>query len=70
MTGLTVTGKTQIDNNLISEIISENGFEANWNAHEGHWFFAEYEEAIESLEWNLRHIFLQRGICARFEIQS
>jgi hypothetical protein len=68
-TGLIVVGRTQIDNNLISDMLDETGFDAVWNTREGYYFFPESEETIDSLEMELEKEFEQRDINARFEGQ-
>jgi hypothetical protein len=68
-TGLIVVGRTQIDNNLIDDMLDETGFDAVWNTREGYYFFPESEETIDSLEMELEKEFEQRDINARFEGQ-
>jgi hypothetical protein len=68
-TGLIVVGKTQIDNNLISDMLDETDFNGVWNTREGYYFFPESEETIDALEMELEKEFGQRGINARFEGQ-
>jgi hypothetical protein len=68
-TGLIVVGRTQIDNNLISDMLDETDFNGVWNTREGYYFFPESEETIDSLEMELEKEFEQRGINARFEGQ-
>ena len=68
-TGLIVVGRTQIDNNLISDMLDETDFNGVWNTREGYYFFPESEETIDSLEMELEKEFGQRGINARFEGQ-
>jgi hypothetical protein len=68
-TGLIVVGRTQIDNNLIDDMLDETGFTGVWNTREGYYFFPESEETIDSLEMELEKEFEQRDINARFEGQ-
>jgi hypothetical protein len=68
-TGLIVVGRTQIDNNLISDMLDETDFNGVWNTREGYYFFPESEETIDSLEMELEKEFEQRDINARFEGQ-
>jgi hypothetical protein len=68
-TGLIVVGRTQIDNNEISDMLDETDYHGVWNTREGYWFFPEDEETIDSLEMELSREFDNRGINARFEGQ-
>jgi hypothetical protein len=67
--GLIVTGRTQTDNNAISDMLDETGYHAVWNVREGYWFFPESEETLDSLEMELQTEFDNRDINARFEGQ-
>jgi hypothetical protein len=68
-TGLIVTGRTQIDNNEISDMLDETNYYGVWNVIEGYWFFPEKEETLDSLEMELSEEFAKRGINAKFEGQ-
>jgi len=65
--GLMVTGRTQLDNNKIGDLLDGLGLHAEWEAQHGHWFFPEDEESYGSLEALLDAEFAQHGINARFE---
>lgn len=67
--GLVVTGRTQTDNNAISDMLDETDYHAVWNVREGYWFFPESEETLDSLEMELQTEFDNRDINARFEGQ-
>lgn len=69
MTGLYVTGRTQIDNNRIGEFVGQGDFYGEWNAREGFWFFEEDEENLDELESVLTQNFFELDIDARFEAQ-
>jgi hypothetical protein len=65
--GLMVTGRTQLDNNKIGDLLDGLGLHAEWEVRHGHWFFPEDEESYGSLEALLDAEFAQHGINARFE---
>lgn len=65
--GLMVTGRTQLDNNKIGDLLDGLGLHAEWSAQHGHWFFPEDEESYANLEDLLDSEFAQHGINARFE---
>jgi hypothetical protein len=67
--GLLVYGRTKIDNDLIDQVLEEEGYYGIFNARENYWFFPEGEETIDQLENNLENIFIKKGINARFEGQ-
>ena len=67
--GLIVVGRTQIDNNQISDMLDETDYYGVWNAMEGYWFFPEDESTFSYLEADLDEEFAKRGINARFEGQ-
>ena len=48
--GLMVTGRTQLDNNKIGDLLDGLGLHAEWSAQHGHWFFPEDEESYANLE--------------------
>jgi hypothetical protein len=66
-TGLIVTGRTQIDNNLIGEIVETSEFSGEFNTREGYWFFEESRENYDALETALSEIFDFAEINARIE---
>ena len=66
-TGLIVTGKTQIDNNLIQDVIADSDFYGEFDVREGYWFFPEETENYDALEIALTEIFESANINARFE---
>jgi hypothetical protein len=68
-TGLIVIGRTQLDNNGITDMLDETDYYGIWNSREGYWFFPEDEETLDSLEIELSREFDRRGIDARFEGQ-
>lgn len=61
-------GGTQIDNNLINEIVEQGDFYGEWNVREGFWFFPEEENLCDELENALADTFNAAGINARFEV--
>ena len=65
--GLMVSGRTQLDNNKIGDIIDGLGLYAEWDAQHGHWLFPEDEHAYDELEEFLDNEFRQHDIDARFE---
>lgn len=67
--GLLVYGRTKIDNDLIDQVLEEEGYYGIFNARENYWFFPEGEETIDQLENDLENIFIKKGINARFEGQ-
>jgi gas vesicle protein len=67
--GLIVVGRTQIDNNQISDMLDETDYYGIWNAMEGYWFFPEDESTFSYLEADLDEEFAKREINARFEGQ-
>jgi hypothetical protein len=75
-TGLIVTGRTQIDNTRILDLINENPYErgsyfyAEWNAREGYFLFPEEPENFDILEGQLEELFTKNNITARFEGQE
>jgi hypothetical protein len=68
-TGLIVIGRTQLDNNGITDMLDETDYYGIWDSREGYWFFPEDEETLDSLEIELSREFDRRGIDARFEGQ-
>lgn len=68
-TGLIVQGRTQIDNNEISDFVDASDYHGVWNAKEGYWFFPEDEETLDDLEMELSREFDNRGINYRIEGQ-
>lgn len=66
-TGLMVTGRTQLDNNKIGDLLDGLGLHAEWESQHGHWFFPEDAESYANLEELLDSEFGQHGINARFE---
>jgi hypothetical protein len=67
--GLTVTGRTQIDNSKIKNVIEDSGFYGVWNAREGYWFFPESEENLDALEEDLSQLLDSLDINYRIEGQ-
>jgi len=67
--GLIVTGRTQIDNNEISDMLDETDYYGIFNIRGNYWFFPEDEETLDGLERELTEEFNERGINARFEAQ-
>jgi hypothetical protein len=65
--GLMVTGRTQLDNNKIGDLLDGLGLHAEWEVRHGYWFFPEDEESYGSLEALLDAEFAQHGINARIE---
>lgn len=65
-TGLKVYGRTQIDNNKISDFIEHSDFYGEWN-WEGYFFFPEDESTLDELESELTKEFDNLDIYARFE---
>ena len=65
--GLMVTGRTQLDNNKIGDLLDGLGLHAEWSVQYGHWFFPEDAESYDDLEKLLEAEFGQHGIAARFE---
>jgi hypothetical protein len=68
-TGLIVVGRTRLDNDLIDQVLEEEGYYGIWNPREGYWFFPEGEDTMDRLENELEDIFIRKGINARFEGQ-
>jgi hypothetical protein len=65
--GLMVTGRTQVDNNAIGEVLDDLGLHGIWDVMEGCWFLPEEESTYDELEEMLEQEFTTRGINARFE---
>ena len=65
--GLIVTGRTQVDNNAIGEVLDDLDLHGIWDVMEGCWFLPEDESTYDDLEEMLEQEFATRGINARFE---
>jgi hypothetical protein len=65
--GLMVTGRTQVDNNAIGEVLDDLGLHGIWDVMGGCWFLPEEESTYDELEGMLEQEFATRGINARFE---
>lgn len=66
-TGLIVTGKTSLDNDMIGDLLEKEGFYGEWNPRQGFWFIPEEEDLYDQLEYALESAFSRVGINARFE---
>ena len=68
-TGLTITGRTQNDNQIICEVIEALELNAEFNGREGYYFLEEEIENIDNLEMLISREFELKNINARFEAQ-
>jgi len=68
-TGLTITGRTQNDNQIIYEVIKALELHAEFNGREGYYFLEEEIENIDNLEMLISREFELKNINARFEAQ-
>ena len=66
-TGLTIVGKTPLDNNKIGEILDELEIHGEWNPREGYWFLPEEEENYDDLELEIVPTLDREGVSYRLE---
>lgn len=65
--GLMITGRTQIDNNDIGDMLDDLGLYGEWNTREGYWLLPEEQDMYDSLEIQIQQELDKRDIDARFE---
>ncbi|MBV5347536.1 hypothetical protein JZU46_04895 [bacterium] len=66
-TGLQLYPRTREDSNVISSIIEDSDFYAEYNSQYGFFFFPEEEENYDDLEWQLDELFSDKNVNYRIE---
>jgi hypothetical protein len=68
--GLIVVGKTKKDNDLIDQVIEEEGLYGIFNSREKYWFFPEERgQQTDNLEIELEKALIKKGANVRYEAQ-